>query len=374
MMALTISEVKTDSDLKVWVQFQYDLYAGHEFQVPQLINDELDYFKKSNPAYQVAEVRQFIAKNEKDKVVGRICGIIHSLEEKKLGHKRGRAGWFESIDDQQVANLLFDTCKEWFVKDGCSEMTGPHGFCDLDVEGLLIEGFDFLPTISGSYNFPYYQTLFENYGFIKEVDYHEHRVAIPQQYRLFERMRKKLNDNGDYRYVKISSRKDMMKRSSEVWELLESSFAELYGVTPLSKEQTDYYTKKYFSFLDPKYIILIENRAGKLVGFFIGMPNISKGYKKANGKMLPFGLIKILLNYLRPDTVDFLLAGVDPKDPNGKMLFSMIVLGMYDALIKNKITYLETNRELETNKAVLGIWSRFENVYFRKSRIYKLQL
>lgn len=373
-MSTCVYEVRSDKDLKDWIHFQYDLYSGDQYFVPQLVGDEFDYFKKTNPAYQVAEVKLFLAKDENGLNLGRICGIIHSLEEKKLGFKRGRVGWFESIDDQNVANLLFDKCKVWFDEAGCYQMTGPHGFCDLDVEGLLIEGFDFFPTVSGSYHFPYYQKLFENYGFEKEIDYHEHRVEVPAEYRLFEKMRARINANNEYNYVLLSSRKELLKRSAEVWDLLEKSFVDLYGVTPLTKEQTDYYTKKFFIFLDPKYIILVENSEKQLAAFFIGMPNLSKGFKKANGKMLPFGLLKILYNYMRPDTVDFLLTGVDPDDPNGKILFSMIVLGMYDSLVKNKIKYVETNRELETNSGLLSIWSRFKNVHFRKSRIYKIDL
>ena len=95
---------------------------------------------KGKPAYKIAQVKQFFVEDQNKKIVGRICGIIHELENKKLEKKRGRAGWFESIESQEVANLLFDTLKKWFQKEGCQEMTGPHGFTDLDVEGLLIEG------------------------------------------------------------------------------------------------------------------------------------------------------------------------------------------------------------------------------------------
>ncbi len=370
-----IIEVQTEQDLKEWVHFGFEHYKNHPYQVPQIKKDELEYFKETNPAYKISSVKKFVVKDENKNIVGRICGIIHHLETEKLGKKRGRMGWFESINDQEVANLLFDSLKKWFIEEGCEEMTGPHGFTDLDVEGLLIEGFNFYPTISGPYNYPYYQKLFENYGLQKEIDYHEHRARIPEEYKLFEKMKKKISTQSEFSYIELKSRSDIKAKSSQIWEVLEKSFSDLYGVTPLTSEQNDYYTEKYFSFLDPRYIVLVENNeTKKLVGFFIGMPNLSKGFKKANGNLLPLGILHILKNFKFPDTIDFLLAGVDPEENNSKLIFSMLVVKMYETLKKNGIKYLETNRELESNSAVLGIWSRFENIYFRKSRIYKAEL
>ena len=373
-MTLEVIEVKTKSDLKKWIGFQFKHYKTNEYFIPQMWMDELQlYDEKKNPVFKIAKIKQFLA-YEDSKIVGRICGIIHSLEASKLGYNRGRFGWFESIDDSKVSSLLLSSVKDWLIKNGCSEMTGPHGFSDLDAEGLLVDGFDEVPTISGSYNYPYYEKLIKEFGFEKDVDYIEYRSKFPQNDALLDRMSEKLNNLDEDLYVlKCKNTKELLSHVDQLWELIELSFYNLYGVTPLTKDQQMFYTKKYLAFLDVDFVHLVFNRSEKLLGFFIGMPNVSKGFKRANGKFLPFGFLHILLDFKRTKGVDFLLAGVHPDYPSRK-IFLLMVASMYQACKKRKMTYLETNRELEENTAVNGIWKKFDSRLHRRSRIYKMKL
>lgn len=372
-MSIQVHEISSRSDLKRWVRVPYTLYKGHPYQIPQLFSDELAYFdQRKNPAFEVSDVRYFLA-TDNDRVAGRICGIINTLETAKLGYKRGRFGWFECVDDQRVADALLDTAKAWCREAGCAEMTGPQGFTDLDPEGLLIEGFDHLPTISGSYNHPYYQRLIEHYGFKKDADYVEFRSRIPDESPLLEKLRKRYAGRHDYTVVTCKNRKELLSHAAAVWALLEACFEPLYGVTPLTRKQTEFYTKKYFGFLDPKYVKLIFSEQQELVGFFIGMPNLSRGFKKAGGHILPFGLLHILREYRKPETVDFLLAGVKPGEPSGPII-AMSGIAMYDTFRRQGIKAMETNRELEENTTVAGIWSKFDRIWSRRSRVYRLDL
>ena len=218
-MTVEIEEVQNKSDLKDWIGFQLDHYKDNKFFIPQMWMDELKlYNPKKNPVFKVAKMKQFLARRE-GKPVGRISGIIHSLEEKKLGVKRGRFGWFESINDQKVSNALLDKVKQWLIEEKCIEMTGPHGFTDLDAEGLLIDGFEEMPTISGSYNYPYYASLIEDYGFRKEVDYIEYRTKFPDEDPFLDRMSEKLNNNDEDFYVlKCKNRKELLSHADELWE------------------------------------------------------------------------------------------------------------------------------------------------------------
>lgn len=372
-MNARILEVNDRTDLKRWVRFPYTHYRGDKYYIPQLIADELAYFdEKRNPAFETAQVKLFLVTDEEN-TLGRVCGIVNQLEADKIGYKRGRFGWFESVDDQNIANSLLDAVKHWLSTQGCIEMTGPHGFTDLDVEGLLIEGFDHLPTISGSYNYPYYDKLFANYGLSKEVDYVEYRCKIPQEFPLFERLRKRYAGNDRYRVVTCRSRKELLTHIDSLWKLLEQAFEPLYGVVPLSKKQTDFYTKKYFGFLDPDFVKLTYTREAELVGFFIGIPNLSRGFHRAGGRLFPFGFLHILKDYRWPKTVDFLLAGVKPGEASA-VLTAITFIDMYDTLRKRDVQYMETNRELEGNTTVNRIWLNFDKVYYRRSRIYKLTL
>ena len=198
-MGVDILEVKNRAALKEWVRFPLEHYKDQPRYVPPLIGDELRYFTAGrNPAFEVCDVCLFLALVD-GRTVGRVCGLINELEVEKLGRKVGRFGWFESIDDQAVADALLGTVESWLRSAGCEEMTGPHGFSDLDPGGVLLDGFDQTPTISGTYSRPYYSGLVEAHGLIKDVDYVEFRVAIEDELPFIERLRKRLEGYDAYR-------------------------------------------------------------------------------------------------------------------------------------------------------------------------------
>lgn len=372
-MNVEIKETQSLRDRKQWVRFALTHYKGHQYYVPQLISDEVKYFDpRLNPAFDVSEIRLFTAIRSGE-IVGRICGIINPLEAEKRGCKVGRFGWFESIDDERVAAALLDRIKHWLQDEGCVEMTGPHGFSDLDPGGILVEGFDQIPTIAGSYQYPYYAGLLETFGMEKGADYVEFRVDISKPVALLERLRGKLDGLETHSVVTCATRKQVLANAEGMWGVLEEVFAPLYGVVPLTAEQKRFYTKKYLSFVDPDFVKLGFRSDGELVGFFIGIPNLSHSFRRAGGRLLPFGFAHIFREYRNPATVDFLLAGGLPDEPTSALTIEALIQ-MYDSLKKRGIRYIETNRELETNTTVNRIWRRFEIVNTRRTRVYKMSL
>jgi len=371
-MRIRVIPVADRSQLRRWVGLPYDLYRGAPNFVPQLRREQLAFFDAGrNPSFQSAAVQLFLAERD-GKPVGRVCGIVNALETGKLGHRRGRFGWFESRNDPDVATALLDAVRGWLADQGCEEMTGPHGFTDLDVEGLLVEGFDELPTISGSFNFPYYPDLLEGYGLTKDVDYVEFRAAVPERVPLFERLRKRYG-NAEYDVVTCGSRKELMTHVPALWELLEEAFEPLYGVVPLTAQQRDFYTQAYFDFLDPDFVKLIFNRAGVMVGFFLAMPSLSQAFQRAGGRLFPFGFLHVLRAFRKPRTVDFLLAGAKPGEPS-PILVALGLISMFDTLRERGVNFIETNHELEENTTVNQLWSKLEIVSTRRSRIYRMAL
>ena len=374
-MATTLIEVGSKPELKEWVRFPFRLYRGYDHYVPQIIRDEIDFFSADrNPSFKVANTKLILAR-QNNKTVGRVCGIIHRLEAEKLGYKRGRFGWFECIDDSDTGGALLGYLEKWFIREGCREITGPHGFTDLDPEGLLIDGFDALPTISGSYNPTYYRRLLEDFGLEKEVDYIEHRIKFPEEATLFRRLEKKAAavEKEGYRALKFDKKKSIYKYMDQFWEVLEISFEHLFGITPLSDEQKKYYTKKYFGFIDPSLLQIVVDRHNQVKGLFLGLPSLSRAFQKANGRLLPFGFLHILRGFKKFDTVDFYLAGIHPE-ANFRKIFPLLVLGMYKVLREKAVRYVETNRELENNTTLTRIWTKFSVVNKRRTRIFSKQL
>jgi hypothetical protein len=343
--------------------------------VPQIIREEMDFFSADrNPSFKIADTKLLLVQ-QNGITVGRVCGILHRLEEKKLGYKRGRFGWFECVDDAKAAATLLGYLEDWFVRVGCREFTGPHGFSDLDPEGLLIDGFEALPTIAGSYNKPYYPRLIENLGFEKEIDYIENRIEFPRDNPLFKRMEKRVAaaENDGYRVVKLRKKKEILKYIDQWWDVLEVSFENIFGVTPLTDEQKKYYTKKYFGFVDPNFMLMVADPQDRIRGLFLGLPSLSRPFQKANGRLFPFGFLHILRGFKKFDTVDFYYAGIHPQ-ANARKVFPIMALAMHRVLKEHNVKYLETNRELENNVSVTGIWAKYTLVNKRRTRIYKKQL
>ena len=164
-MSITVKEVLNKKDLKKFVKLPFSLYKNDPLWVPQLIRDDMEIFnKEKNPAYENADSRLFLAYKD-DKLCGRIAAIDNRAANRKYNTRNLRFGWFDAPDDPEVAAALFKTVEGWAKELGMETLTGPHGFCDLDPQGMLVEGFDQLPTIAGYYNFPYYQKLVEGQGF-----------------------------------------------------------------------------------------------------------------------------------------------------------------------------------------------------------------
>jgi hypothetical protein len=374
---MEIAEVRSRSELKEWVTFPNRLYRDDPRYVPQLIGQELEFFDRAkNPSFDIARVRLLSARRD-GRTVGRVCGVIHELEAAKLGYRRGRFGWFECAEDPEAAAALLGALEGWFREAGCREMTGPHGFTDLDPEGMLVDGFDLQPTISGSYNKPYYPALVEAQGFQKEVDYIETRVEVPREVPpLFQLMEKKAVPAAQaegYRLVEGLTKRGVRQYAGQFWEVLEASFANLYGVTPLTEAQKAFYQKRYFGFIDPRFLQMVVDGSGRMQGFFLGLPSLSRAFQRAGGRLFPLGFYHILRAFKRFDTVDFYFAGVHPQ-ANPKKILPLMILGMWRSVHATGVRFIETNRELETNTAIVNVWSRWGVVNRRSTRIFRKPL
>jgi hypothetical protein len=219
--------------------------------------------------------------------------------------------------------------------------------------------------------------LIEALGFQKEVDYIETRLEFPQEMPpLFQMIAKKVIPAAEaegYRLVGSLTKRGVREYAGQFWEVLEASFENLYGVTPLTDDQKAFYEKKYFGLIDPRFLQLAIDGSGKLRGFFLGLPSLSRSFQLARGRLFPFGVFHILRGFKRFDTVDFYFAGVHPQ-ANPKKILPMMTLGMWRALKAANVLHIETNRELETNTAVVNIWSRFSVVNRRRTRVFRKQL
>lgn len=151
-MAIIIKKVSSKKELKTFIRFNYELYKGNPYSVPDLYDDMLNTFSsKKNAAFEFCEAEYFLAYKD-NKVVGRVAAIINNRANQTWDKKEVRFGWIDFIDDEEVSSALLKAVEDWGKQKGMDTITGPLGFTDMDAEGMLIEGFDQLGTMATIYN------------------------------------------------------------------------------------------------------------------------------------------------------------------------------------------------------------------------------
>ena len=371
---ITIKELKTKQELTDFVKFPFSLYKNEKNWVPSLINDELESMDADkNPVFKNASAWYFMAYRN-GKPVGRIAAIVNQLEIKDQNKPKMRFGWFDVIDDVEVTKALIAKVEEIGRDHQLEWIEGPVGFSNMEKAGILIEGFDYLNTMITWYNFPYYKDHFEELGFDKAAEWVEFKIKIPKEspekVAKFARIvveRYKLN------VIHFTKSKEIMPYVDDMFGLLNKTYNTLSTFVPIQQYQIDHYKEKYIKYINPHYIKCIADSDGKLIAFAITMPSFSKALKKANGKLFPFGIFHLLRARKKNNTAAFYLIGIDPEY-QGKGVTAVIFHQMQELFNKNGITDVETNPELEENKAIQQLWKNYEHSLHKRRRTYKRDL
>jgi ribosomal protein S18 acetylase RimI-like enzyme len=372
-MAIDISVVKDRRDLSRFVTFPIGLLGRFPGYVPPLVSDDMSTLSpKRNPAFENAEARLFLARRD-GQIVGRVAAILSHAANRKWGTKNLRFGWFDSVDDPEVFAALFAAVEAWGREKGMETLTGPHGFTDMDPEGMLIEGFGELGTIATVWTAPYYPALIERLGFTKEVDWVEFLGTTPpdgipeRMIRLGEFVLKR----NKFRIARYPTLKKLRAaRQKELLDLIDESFEELYGTVPLTDRQKEYYANKYLPFVNMEFLVLVVNEDDRMIGFMLSIPSLARAMQKARGRLFPFGFLRILRALKKFDRLEFLLAGVK-KEYRGRGVDLLMVLDVFKAALKHGVKYAESNVELETNTKIQGEWKFVERRQHKRRRLYR---
>ncbi|MBO7302130.1 MAG: N-acetyltransferase [Bacteroidaceae bacterium] len=376
-MSVNIVKVETKKQLNKFVEFGYNLYKGNPYYIPDLHGDVINTLRKDrNAAFEFCEADYFLAYRD-NKVVGRIAVIINNRANEKWNTKAARFGWVDFIDDCEVVDALFSTAENWARERGMNEMQGPLGFTDFDPEGMLVEGFDRLGTMATIYNYPYYPEHMKRLGYVKDVDWIEFLMSVPEKnwdkaVRVSAIVQRKYN----LKYVETKSRAELARKYGKaVFRLLNESYSELYGFVPLSEKQIDQFIKLYLPFVDLRLISLVVDQDDNLVAVGISIYSLSEALKKAKGRLFPFGwwhLLKALF-IKPPKRLDFLLVAVKPEFQS-KGVFAMLFSKLLGNFIDMKLVDVESNPELEDNKKMLSQWDDFDKEQHKRRRAFKKDL
>ncbi|AEE20818.1 GNAT family N-acetyltransferase [Dokdonia sp. 4H-3-7-5] len=375
---ITLKEMITPRELKQFVKFPFSLYKNEPKWVPPIVADELDSMDPAkNPVFKNATARYFLAfakaKNGKEEIVGRICAIINDIEIKEQGKPKMRFGWFDAIDDIEVTKALLAKVTEIGKENNLEFIEGPVGFSNMEKAGLLIEGYEYMNTMITWYNFPYYKDHFEQLGFEKAAEWVEFKIQIDPPEAQNPKV-KKFADIIAKRYelspLEFKTSADVKPYVNEMFGLLNKTYDKLSTFVPIQQYQIDHYKEKYIKYIHPDFIKCVQDKDGKLVAFAITMPSFNEALKKANGSLFPFGFYHLLKAKKRNDTAAFYLIGIDPEYQN-KGVTAVIFQKMQELFNKRGITQVETNPELEENKAIQQLWKNYEHILHKRRRTYR---
>lgn len=376
-MSIYVHPISTDKDqLRQYVQFPIDLYRDNDCYVPPLIIDQIDTLRpEGNPAFDFCEAQSFMA-FDNGEPVGTITAIINHAANEKTGLKQMRFGFMDFVDNAEVVDALFDAASEWGRSRGMTEMVGPVGFTDMDPEGMLIEGFDEMGTMATIYNYPYYVDHMERLGFVKDADWIEFRMTVPEGVpEKYSRIADIVARKFGLKVKKYTSRSKIKREYGHaIFELINEAYADLYGFVPLTPRQIDHYISIYIGVLRLDDVCLIVDKDEQLVALGISMPSMSQALRKSRGRMFPFGwwhLLRAIQGHT--DVVDLLLVAVKPEYQS-KGVNALIFNDLIPRYIANGYKFAESNVELEGNENVQKQWEYFERRQHRRRRAWKKDL
>ena len=365
-----ILEVKTKKQQREFLNFPIELYKGNPNFVPPLWMDEKKIFRRDYVYNDTCEAVYYNA-YEGGKMVGRISGILQKAANEKNGEKRIRFTRFDSVNDQAVASALFAAVEEWGRKLGMDTICGPLGFSDLEREGLLIEGFDELSTFEEQYNADYYQTLIENLGYEKEVDWTESRIYPPEEdnghlKKLSDRLMQRYN----LRFGPAKNVNDFLDKYADgLFELLDKSYDQLYGTVPFSAGMKKLMIDNFKLIIDLDHVAAILDENDKVVCLGVCFPSIAKAVQKSNGHLTPACIVRVLRSIKHPEIIDLGLIGVDPEWAMRGV--SVAISAELERMLRAPgVKYAETNLNLEDNLMIQNQWKRFKEVKHKRRRAY----
>lgn len=309
---INIIPVTTKKQRAEFIDFPHDLYMGDPNYVPELFVAQDDLLNPNkHPFYLHSSAQLFLAYKD-NKIVGRIAAIWNPHHNEFNKVNEGQFGFFDCINDQEVANKLFDTAKAWVKEKGGDKIVGPINLSTNETCGLLIEGFDRPPVAMMTYNYPYYMDLIDNYGFTKQVDLRAYEIltenANTRSVLLLDKLEERLKRSGII--LRLIDLKNFKSEAEKIKKVYNKAWDKNLGFVPMTDEEFAYIAKDLKMIVDQNYCIIAE-KVNEIVGFAVGIPNINEiQIKIKRGRLLPTGIFKLLFGRKKIKTLRVMMLGV----------------------------------------------------------------
>lgn len=375
MAQIEVVEVESSSQLKKFIEYPNHLYEGDPNYVTPLMSERLEFFDfKKNPFYRGAKVKLFLAMDG-SQIKGRIATCVNYKHNEYHEEQTGFFGFFDCVDDYDVASRLLKVAMITLKKEGMDKMRGPASFSTNHEIGFLIEGFDSPPTVMMSYNRPYLPRLAEKFGLKKSMDLLAFKITkddpIPERItsvvdKLQKRSKIKL------RSLRMSDFDNEIKRANAVYN---QAWAPNWGFVPLDKEEFIYITKNIKDIIDPDLVFIAEFE-DQPVAFSLALPDINQALIHLKGKLFPLGLLKLLFHTKiknKIDCVRMITFGIVPQFQK-RGLDSMMYINTYKKGVEKGYTWAELSWILETNELMCRAAEEMNAKLSKKYRIVEMPI
>jgi GNAT superfamily N-acetyltransferase len=308
-------DLQSPHDVRRFLDLPYRLYRGHPLWVPPIRLDAATQLNpRKHPYYEHSEAEFFLATRE-GQDVGRIALLENKPYNRYHSKRQGQFYLFESIEDLEVARALFDVASERARERGLTQLVGPKGFGALDGYGMLVEGFEFRPAMTMmNYNPPYYPKFAEALGFRKEVDFVScylgaGKFHLPDR---VHRIAERAAARSGLAVKRFRSKKELMAWAPRIGRTYNQSFIHNWEYYPLSEREIRFLTDNLMTVADPRLIKIITH-GDDVVGFVFAFPDVSAAIQRGRGRLLPWNLLDLLIEFKRTKWVALNGAGVLPE-------------------------------------------------------------
>lgn len=312
---MQLIEVNTPELAQDFIMVLVQLYKNDPNFIRPLDKDINAVFDpKKNKLLRTGEAVRWLLKDDKGNYIGRVAAFINTKTAKTFEQPTGGIGFFDCVNDQNAANMLFDTCKNWLQERGMEAMDGPINFGERDKWwGVLVDGF-YPPNYGMHYNFPYYQQLFKTYGFqlyFKQFTYHR-RIEDPLPHEFHLKANRILSEP-KYRFCHLD-KKQLNKFAEDFRTVYNKGWAKHEGVKPMSEAQAQNIMKTMRPVLDER-IMWFAYYEDHPIGFFIALPELNQIFKYVNGKLDWWGKLKFVYHRWRGacKTMYGIVFGITPE-------------------------------------------------------------
>jgi hypothetical protein len=373
-MTLVIKEVITKPDYKTFIYLPEKIHKGHDNWLPPIYMDEKKFFDpKKNLSFRGCDYKLLLA--YKDGVpVGRIMGLINHQYNKDLNVSNARFSYLECYDDPEVSHALIAAIEKWGREKGMTKMVGPFGFTDRDIQGVLIEGFEFEPVVDSASNFEFLPKLIEREGYKKELDCVIYRFPLDTELPpIYQKVYERVTSKKDIEFKEFTSKKQLNKPLIlAVLRMVNESFKDIYGFVPMDDAEMLDLAKRYLPVLDPRFVKIVM-KGDEVIAFLVSMPNIYKGIQKSKGRLLPFGVFHILKAMKTAKSVNTMLGAVAPAfQKQGLDIF--LSMTTINSAKKAGMTSIDTHVVMEDNNDMMAEMKRYGAFLLKKFRVYQKPL